>query len=458
MISFRFQVDSYLSPAGSPVTSRQQHSQLSLTTSAPASKSPPTICKNLKANQTATSLIITSFLILVIYSQPLLAQTEVPQPLPSQTDNEAIKREILLLGDADPIVRKNARTAIEGFGDAAIGELKKAAKFETTKDYETQIMAAKILAVLQDAIALEEAEEFVRGEKELEGWPAFKKLTGDTTESRSLFRDIYLQNREDLLRATGTQTPGTQTTYTASYSQIHSLIQSPELAQVCFGMFLLVRKQTAQKNAEANATVQPGPSLPQIKQLFRTLATQNSPLAKLDDQSLAPAMLVRAIIESAPQTPQLLASQISLLRQIKSKEISSLLLDFAVPENPTVIRLAAIQHAIKVADKATFKKLNVYFDDTTEVGKYLVLASDNKSSSQPSKQLISQVQIRDVILLGNLRLGEQDHTEFGFRADAIDAATNKLDVKQAGFVDNEKRNKAFERFRRTIGNSVPPKR
>ena len=442
------------------MTSRQQHSQPILKNPTPAFKALPTVCVNLALNQIVTLSIVTGLVILVTCNQPLLAQTEVSQPLISQADTEAIKREILLLGDADPTVRENAKAAIENFGEAAISELEKAAKFETTKDYETQIMATKILTALQDALALKQAEQFVRGEKELAGWSAFKELAGDTTESRSLFRDIYLRNRKEVLLATNPPIPGTHRKHTVSYSQLKNLIESPELAQVCFGMFLLARKQNEQAAAGADAelhAIHAGPSLIQINRLLNALASKKSPLAKLNNQNLAPVMLVRAVIESTTQTPELLANKMSLIQQIKSKEISPLLINFAAPENPTVIRMQVIEHAIKIGDKDAFKKLNTYLDDTTEVGKYLVSPDDAPASQRP-KQRISQVQIRDLILLGNLRLNKQDHTEFGFRPEAIHKSTNKFDVMQAGFVNNETREEAFKRFRSTAGNNIDSQR
>ena len=438
MISSGLQVDSYLSPEGLPVTSRQQLSQ------------PALVCTNSAFKRVVIFSIVIGLMNLIRYDQPLLAQTEVAQPLTSQADTEAIKREILLLGDVDPIVRKNAKAAIENFGNTAISELTKAANFETTKDYETQIMAAKILATLQNTIALKEAEKFSRGERELKGWPVFIKFTGDTPESRLIFRDIYLQNHEELLRATGLPTPDNKRKHTASFSQLNNLFESPDLTQVCFGMFLLALKQNEQETAEANSealTMPVGLSLRQTKHLFSTLAMKKSPLTKLNSSDLTPTMLIQAIIESAPQAPQLLGNKISLIQLIKSKEISPLLLDFAAPENPTVIRAQAIGHAFKINDKDAFKKLNIYLNDTTEVGKYLV-PPDGKPNNQQSKQLISQVQIRDLVLLGNLQLNEQDHTEFGFRAKAV-RTTNELNVKQAGFVNNQTREEAFKRFRST---------
>ena len=439
------------------MTSRQ-HSQPAIINQTLVSQTTTIFRAGLTFNRVITFMfsIVISLITLTTCNRPLLAQTEVTQPLTSQADTEAIRREILLLGDPDPTIRKNARTAVENFGNAAMSELKKAAKFETTKDYETQIVAVKILANLQNAIALKKADKFVRGEKELEGWPAFKKLTEDSPESRSLFRDIYLRNRKELILAISPPAFGTDRKYVVSYTQLKNLFESSDLAQVCFGMFLLARKQNGQEPAGLQA-IHAGPSLIQINHLFNTLASKNSPLAKLNNQDLAPAMLVRAIIESAPQAPQILTSKISLIQQIKSKEISPLLINFAAPENPTVIRMQVIEHAIKIGDKDAFKKLNTYLNDTTEVGKYLI-SPDNAPASQSSKQLISQVQIRDLILLGNLRLNKQDHTEFGFRPEAIHKSTNKFDVKQAGFANNETREEAFKRFRSTAGNNVAPQR
>jgi len=439
------------------VTSHQRHSQPTFKTQTPiVTALYCEACSNLAFNRMVTFLMVIGLMILATcYGQPLLAQTEVAQPLTNQTDRDAIKREILLLGDPDPTVRKNAKAAIESFGNTAISELRRAAKFETTNDYETQIMAAKILATIENAIALKEADKFVTGEKELAGWPAFKELTGDTPEIRLLFQDIYLQNRNELLRATSPPASGTDQKYNVSYTQLKQLIESSDLVQVCFGMFLLARKQNEQETVEANAGIQSvriGPSLEQMKFLFSTLAQRNSPLAQLDVQDRGPAMLVRAIIESAPQAPQLLANKISLIKQIKSKEISPLVLKFATPENPTAIRAQVIEHAFEIADQDTIEKLNVYLNDTTEVGKYLVLPPGEAPIDQQPKRLISQVQIRDLVLLGNLRLNKRAITEFGFSADAIDT-TNKFNVKQAGFVDNQTREKAFERFRNTTDNN-----
>lgn len=402
----------------------------------------------LPRNSMLTLAMVIGLTISFTSNQPLLAQTDTAQSLNNQADTAAIKRAIQRLGDTDPTVRKNAKADVEKFGEAAIAELEKAAKFETTLDYETQVTAAKILAALQDQIAVQESEKFVSGESTLPGWPAFKELTTDTPESRSLFRDIYLRNHKELIRATTPSLSDTDRKHTAGYSKLKDLFESSDLTQVCFGLFLLTRQQTDPDSAQANAGVQAirsGPSLVQMTYLFRTLANQNSPLAKQTDKAPTIALLLKAFIESAPQAPQLMSSKILLIQQIKSKEISPLLLDLAAPENPTAIRVKVIEHAIKIADKGTMENLNRYLNDKTEVGKFLVLAPKNAATPR-SKQLISQVQIRDLILLGNLRLAEQDHTEFGFSAKAIETINNKIDIKKAGFVDNDTRENAFERF------------
>ncbi len=382
----------------------------------------------------------------VSHCEPLSAQTNSQ---PNQTDTAAIKHAILLLGDVDPTVRKNAKAEIESFGPAAISELAKAAKLETTADYEIQIAATTILATLKEAKVVKETDNFVRGEAMLPGWEAFKELTQDSAESRSLFSEIYLKNRQELIRATNPPTPGAARNYQTSYSTLKGLFESPDLAQVCFGMFLLARQQNQPTSADASegvSAIRVGPSTQQIKFLFGTLSTQKSPIAKLRGKGQTAVLLVRAIIESAPQTPQLLSYNLALIRQIKSTEISPLLLDLAEPQNPTSIRAQAIEHAITLGDKTTFEKLNRYLDDKTEVGKYLTAAPKDTPAGQRAKQQISIVQIRDLILLGNLRLTKQDHTEFGFTPQAINTSQSKIDIKKAGFVKNEAREKAFERF------------
>ena len=56
------------------------------------------------------------------------------------------------------------------------------------------------------------------------------------------------------------------------------------------------------------------------------------------------------------------------------------------------------------------------------------------------------MQIRDLILLGNLRHAGENHTEFGFDSQAFNTTNNEVDIKLAGFINNEAREKAFERF------------
>ena len=75
------------------------------------------------------------------YGQQIAAQPVADQPLHTQATLQSIKNIISLLGHADPKVRRDARTELEQLGAAAISELEKAAKFESTNDYETQILS-----------------------------------------------------------------------------------------------------------------------------------------------------------------------------------------------------------------------------------------------------------------------------------------------------------------------------
>ena len=365
----------------------------------------------------------------------------------TDVDSASIQREISRLGDADPAIRLTAQAELLRLGAVAIEELENAAKFKTTLDYETQIAAAKILESIRETIAIEETDKFVVGKADLDGWPAFEKITGDSPESRSLFRDIYLRNRSELIRALRPTTDGNL----VSYDQLRGLFESPDLEQACFGMFLLARQQTLQNEAQSNAEIPflaERPSEVQLEHLFSEIARPASPLTKLRTEIVPVSLLVRAIVETIPQDQPVLNAKLRLVSQINSPEIGPLLVKFASPENPTVVRAMAIAHAIKIGDAQTFAQLQPYLNDDTVVGKYL---SDNtESAGQPSKddpanRSIDAVQIRDLVLLGNLRLAEQDHADFGFNPDAINVSSNKVNLKRAGFSSDENRKRAFER-------------
>ena len=57
-----------------------------------------------------------------------------------------------------------------------------------------------------------------------------------------------------------------------------------------------------------------------------------------------------------------------------------MLVDFAIPENPTVVRAMAIAHAIKIGDAKTFADLRPYINDDTVVGQFLT--ADTRPDAQ----------------------------------------------------------------------------
>ena len=383
-----------------------------------------------------------------IFCRPLSAQVDTSQSTQTQVDPASIQRQIALLGDTDPSVRKKAQDELRQLGSVAIGELEKAAKFQTTRDYETQIAAAKILESIRDEIAINETDNFVRGKTTLPGWQTFEKYAGSSPESRSLFRDIYLRNRTELTRALRPSNAGNF----ASYGELRKLFESLDLEQACFGLFLLAHQQTQQNAAQSDAELSPlyeRPSQQQLMHLLNALARTTSPLTKARSDIEPAAKLVRAVIETAPPDYPILSRKLALVQQINSSEIGPLLVKFAASENPTVVRALAIAHAIKIGDAATFAELQSYLNDNAVVGSFLTAETDDadkKSKDKPAKQLITTVQIRDIVLLGNLRLAGKDHTDFGFDAKAVKTSGKGVDVKQAGFINNEDREKAFDRY------------
>ena len=393
------------------------------------------------------SFVLTLTLV-AVFCGPLLAQTGTDQPAATQVDPATIQLAISRLGDSDPTVRHNAQLELRKFGAAAIGELEKAAKFETTLDYETQAAAAAILESVRDALAVEQTDKFLQGETALPGWPAFEKFAGDTPASRSLFRDIYLRNRLELTRALRSSKNGN----VVNYLELKKLFESPDLEQVCFGMFLLARQQTEQNAAQRVAELpllQERPSELQLAHLLNATTNQTSPLMKLRTDMAPVSSLVRAVIETSPPEYFILDRKLNLVRKINSPEIGPLLIEFAAPENPTVVRALSIAHAIKIGDANTFAQLQTYLNDTTVIGQFL---TNKKIDGQPSKdkpadRSINEVQIRDIVLLGNIRLAGFAHADFGFDPASVNVTSNEVDIKRAGFTSDENRKQAFERYK-----------
>ena len=379
------------------------------------------------------------------YGQQIAAQPVADQPLHTQATLQSIKNNISLLGHADPKVRRDARTELEQLGAAAISELEKAAKFESTNDYETQITAVDILRTLRNSIAIEAADKFVRGEGTLIGWPAFEKFVDDTLESRSIFRNVYLHNRVELENAIrSTAAPSTTRENTPGYFQLKALIESPEQPKVHFGMFLLAKQLSELKSAQSDdesASLNTMFTKQQLGHLLNVLTNKNS----LQTKAPSPiALLVRSIIENTPEEYPLLNKQVLLLQKFDSPELHPLLVKLAAKEKPTVVRAMAIAHAIKVNNN--FEQFNSHLSDTTVIGRYLA-AQPNFDRAKNDKPTIMEVQIRDLILLGNLRHAGENHTEFGFDSQAFNTTNNEVDIKLAGFINNEAREKAFERYR-----------
>ena len=383
-------------------------------------------------------LVLTLTLITVV-CRPLLAQTETKQ---LTEDPTAIQLAISQLGDTDPSVRKKAQVELQQFGAAAVDELKKAAKFETTLDYETQIAAAGILESIEETMAIEQTNKFVLGEATLPGWQDFEKFAGDSPESRSLFRDIYLKNRSELAKALD---PAVD--HVVGYTQLKTLFESTELKQLCLGMFLLAHQQTRQ-NAAENSFLLERPSELQMGHLLNLPTLRTSPLAKLRSNIGPVALLTLAVIETAPKEYRILNRKIALLQQVNSPEVGPLLVEFATSEKPTVVRALAIAHAFKIGDAKNFDRLKEFLTDDTVVGQFL---STDKSVTKPlgkngsARPPVIEVQIRDIVLLGNVLIAEKDHTDFGFSPAAVNSA-GYVNIKQAGFLDNEARTKAFERY------------
>ena len=382
--------------------------------------------------------------LITVCCRPLSAQSGTNH---SKADPATIQRAISQLGDVDPSIRQAAQEELRRIGSAAIEALEKAAKFETTLDYETQIAAVKILESIRDAMALEETNSFVRGETGITGWQEFQKFAGDTPESRSLYREIYLKNRSELTKALREDAD-----YFVGFSRLKELFESPDLKQVCFGMFLLTRKQT-QQNAAQNSGQIPALSEKlsehQLVGLLSVAARSTSPLTKLRTEIEPVASLIRSFIETTPKEYSLSNRQLTLIRQINSPKIGPLLVELAAPEKPTVVRALAISHAIKIGDAQTFDQLQTYLNDNTVVGQFLIdddTADEQPTKDEPANRLISEVRIRDIVLLGNLRLADKDHVVIGFNREAAVAAGNNIDIKKAGFKTDEARQKAFERY------------
>ena len=363
------------------------------------------IATSLVPPPSAASLSILAIALITIFCRPLLAQIDTTSPTQTTVDPATIQRQISRLGDTDPAIRLAAQAELLRFGTAAVNELEKAAKFKTTLDYETQLAAARILESIQDAIAIEETEKFIRGKTTLEGWPAFVEFTGDSPESRSLFRDIYLRSRSELEKALRPTDDGNL----VSYEQLRKLFDSPDLSQVCFGMFLLARQQTLQRaaqNASALPLLPERPSTIQLENLFDSVARTSSPLAKLRTEIEPVTLLVRAIIETTPPEHSVLNSKLNLVEQIDSPEIGPVLIQLAAPTNPTIVRALAIAHAIKIGDAKNFAQLRPYLNDDSIVGKFLTadtqLASPS-SKDDPANRSVNEVQVRDIVLLGTLQ-------------------------------------------------------
>ena len=394
------------------------------------------------------STSVFAMLLLGIFCQSLYAQIDAAPSVQTQVDRANIQRQISLLGDADPVTRQKAQAELQRIGPPAIEELKQAAKFETTLDYETQIAAARILETIQDEIAIEKTDQFVQGKTSLPGWQAFAKFAGDTPASRSLFRDIYLRNRSELnkvLSAPAGSTP-------ISHAQLIKLFESSELEQVCFGMFLLARQQTQENTSQidSGSPLSPGiPSQGQLEKLLNIIALPTSPLSKLSTDVTPVALLVKAIIETAPTEYSILNQKLEVVKRINSPEIGPLLVEFAIPENPTVVRAMAIAHAVKIGDAKTFADLRTYVNDATVVGQFLTVDTQpdaQASDDEQANQVISEVQIRDLVLLGQLRLAGKAHADFGFIPEAVNVNNDVVDIKLAGFKNEQDRQKGFESF------------
>lgn len=365
-----------------------------------------------------------------------LAQTDEFKSTPTQAQLEQITRAIGQLGSSEPAQRSAAREELIKFAELAIPELEKAARFESTRDHEVQSQAAELVEKSRANLAKAKAEKFISGKAILAGWPEFALICGDSPAARELYQKIHLKHSQQI--ETAIRQP-----QDLGFADFSSLLGSQTREGIALGLFLL---------AYPDERAQPALQTNQLEVLSRNLIGSAAQFfdAKQKHQT-SMVKLVCAFLDSTDNLPP--ARKLALLSTLDHPLVDAQLLELAQPKFPPILRAVAIANLSSAASSTTLQQLQKYFDDSTSVGTYLIqapqLASPQSNASpltstKTNRQTVSEVQIRDICLLASLRITKKKPSEFGFTDAAEPTASNKIDIKSAGFANNAARQIAFK--------------
>ena len=356
---------------------------------------------------------------------------------PTQAQLDQITRAISQLGSSEPAQRSAARDELTKFGELAIPELEKAARFESTRDHEVQSRAAELVENSRSNLAKAKAKKFIAGQAVLSGWPEFASICGDNPSSRELYQKIHLNHSQQI--ETAIRQPQDLT-----FADFSSLLGSQNRERIALGLFLL---------AYPNAAAQPALQTNQLEVLSRNLIGSAGQFfdAKQKHQT-SMIKLVCAFLASTDNLPP--ARKLALLSTLDHPLVDAQLLDLTQPNLPPIVRAVAIASLSSAAGPTTLKHLQQYIDDKTSVGKFLIDNPQQQSTSsavtpKTKKQTVSEVQIRDICLLASLRITKKKPTDFGFFESALSTNSSKIDIKTAGFVDDTARQNAFKQWFRS---------
>jgi uncharacterized membrane protein len=350
---------------------------------------------------------------------------------------DQITRAISQLGSSEPAQRSAARDELTKFGELAIPELEKAARFESTRDHEVQSRAAELVENSRSNLAKAKAKKFIAGQAVLSGWPEFASICGDNPSSRELYQKIHLNHSQQI--ETAIRQPQDLT-----FADFSSLLGSQNRERIALGLFLL---------AYPNAAAQPALQTNQLEVLSRNLIGSAGQFfdAKQKHQT-SMIKLVCAFLASTDNLPP--ARKLALLSTLDHPLVDAQLLELTQPNLPPIVRAVAIASLSSAAGPTTLKHLQQYIDDKTSVGKFLIDNPQQQSTSsavtpKTKKQTVSEVQIRDICLLASLRITKKKPTDFGFFESALSTNSSKIDIKTAGFVDDTARQNAFKQWFRS---------
>lgn len=398
----------------------------------------------------ATSLLLLLGLIVPIYAQEDIEQ--LGAHLKEATGEELVQK----LGANDFDVREAAEAEILTRGEEIVSLVEAACK---SPDPEVRIRANDIYRQLSIRLRDERFERFLSMDKktDLPGWKRFKEQHGDSPANRKLYVEMLRQEWE-LLVALEDQPHLIDYLFYQRANKMRGNFQFPNQGQgVSEGSAAAMFHAASQKDVRITQ--------PAMEQMRFLMATPQLSGSLQDPENNKPLLSVfdhwlRANIEMGRFTSEMrfvvlatcmrehLPSGVILARKMLDDRSNPLRVEeftqFNVGIDSDQQMMYAMLALAKLGSREDLKILKPFLDDETAIDAHLGI-TDRFTT-----------QLRDVALLASLKLMGEEPKDYGFSRLATDPSF-LYNVRSIGFLSQEERTAAFEKWEHTRKEETEPK-